>query len=144
MNFLESLKKDLIEEIETSPFKDMKFRVLYLLRYQLISKFINNPKKVDDISTIIEIIFEAIIKKFVQNFGSISNIIRYCLTNFFEINEEFTTDELYKVIKENFYYYDKTKYSKYLINQVPKYIKSAKEKRKTYCVIKRDKKYFHI
>lgn len=144
MNSIDFIKQEYIDEIEKSQYKDVKYRVIYLLKYQMISKFIKNKKTVDAISEIVETIIENIVKKVIQNFGSISNITRYCLTNYFKINQEFTTDELYEIIGSIFYYYDKTKCSKYLNNQVPKYIKSVKDKRKVYCIINHDEKYFHI
>ncbi len=144
MSSIDLIKKKYIAEIEKSPYKDVKHRVLYLLKYQMISKFIKNKETVDAISEIVETIIENIVKKVIQNFGSISNIIRYCLTNYFKINQEFTTDELYEIIGNIFYYYDKTKCSKYLNNQIPKFIKSVKDKRKRYYIINHEEKYFHI
>lgn len=144
MNSIEYLKKEIIDEVIKSPYKDMKDRVIYLLKYQMISNIVKDKKIADEISEIIEIIIENSIKKVIQNFGSISNIIRYCLTNFFEINQEFTTDDLYEIIEKNFYYYDKTKYSKYLINQIPKFIESVKEKRAAYYIKNHDKKYLKV
>ncbi len=144
MNSSNSLKKAFIDEIERSSYKVMKNRVIYLLKYELISNFIDNKKSVEIISEIIETIIEKIIRKVIQNFGSISNIVRYCLTNFFKINQEFTSDEFYEVIEMNFYYYDKTTYSKYLNNEISKLIESVKDKRKVYFVKDINEKYFHI
>jgi len=144
MNSVDSLKNEFINEIKRSPFKDMKNRVIFLLKYQMISKFIDNKKTVEDISEIIDTIIRNIIKKTIQNFGSISNIIRYCITNFFKINQEFTTDDVYEIIGNIFYDYDKTKYSKYICNEKSKLIKSVKDKRKVYCVKNHGEKYFHM
>lgn len=144
MNSIDFIKQEYIDEIEKSQYKDVKYRVIYLLKYQMISKFIKNKKTVDAISEIVETIIENIVKKVIQNFGSLSNITRYCLTNYFKINQEFTTDELYEIIGNIFYYCDKTNCSKYLNNQMPKYIKSVKDKRKVYCIISHDEKYFYI
>ncbi len=145
MNSIEYLKKKFINEIKNCPYKYAKNRVIYLLKYQMISKFINDKKTVDQISEIVETIIENIIKKVVQHFGSISDIVRYCLTNFFKINQEFTTDELYEKIGQNFFYYDKSNYSKYINNQIKLgLIESVKDKSKVYCIKNHSEKYFHI
>lgn len=117
MNSINSLKKDIKNEINGSPYRDVVDNVLNLLKYQIRKYFIEDNEKIDKLTSIIESLIGEIIGKTLENLGHSSHIIKYCINNFFEVGQEFTTDEFYDVIKNRLHHSNKTIYSKYINNE---------------------------